>query len=314
MELPGSKADVFISHATEDKENVARPLAKGLRRRRLAVWFDEFSLRPGDELQRSIEEGLRTSRAGVAVLSSAYFSRRWPRLELEALLGREAMDGKPVLIPVWHGVTHGEVYNYSPIVAGRYALLTSRGIRYVLRKIAEELRSRGAALVESSSRPRFDPAPTRLFTYGTAIALEQLGRYLGWRTERTQAAFLNPRIARLKDYQLTFSTPFGVEAPDRGVSNIERSPEAYLEGIVYDLKEGVLTELETTVANRYWFVPVEVELRDGAVLRSHTFIAKAPRSGLKPHRDFLGYMVALAKTAELDSEFVERLKGSGTLE
>lgn len=37
--------DVFISHDSEDKEEVARPLAEVLRRNGLSVWYDEFELK-----------------------------------------------------------------------------------------------------------------------------------------------------------------------------------------------------------------------------------------------------------------------------
>ncbi|MDE0268382.1 MAG: DUF1883 domain-containing protein [Acidimicrobiaceae bacterium] len=36
--------DVFISHAKEDKDAVARPLAHALRQREISVWHDEFEL------------------------------------------------------------------------------------------------------------------------------------------------------------------------------------------------------------------------------------------------------------------------------
>lgn len=61
--------DVFISHASEDKENFVRPLADTLEARRLRPWYDEFTLRPGDSLRRSIDRGLLTSQAGIVVLS-----------------------------------------------------------------------------------------------------------------------------------------------------------------------------------------------------------------------------------------------------
>ena len=44
--------DVFISHASEDKEEVARPLAEALRKNGLSVWYDEFELKIGDSLRR----------------------------------------------------------------------------------------------------------------------------------------------------------------------------------------------------------------------------------------------------------------------
>jgi hypothetical protein len=36
--------DLFISRASEDKDEVARPLAEELTRRGFRVWYDEYSL------------------------------------------------------------------------------------------------------------------------------------------------------------------------------------------------------------------------------------------------------------------------------
>jgi hypothetical protein len=43
--------DVFISHANEDKDDIARPLAEKLKALGLKVWFDEYSLKLGDSLR-----------------------------------------------------------------------------------------------------------------------------------------------------------------------------------------------------------------------------------------------------------------------
>lgn len=40
--------DVFISHASEDKDDFVRHLAESLRRSGLRVWFDELTLTVGD--------------------------------------------------------------------------------------------------------------------------------------------------------------------------------------------------------------------------------------------------------------------------
>lgn len=46
--------DVFISHASEDKNDFVRELAENLRLRRIEVWYDEHSLKIGDSLRQSI--------------------------------------------------------------------------------------------------------------------------------------------------------------------------------------------------------------------------------------------------------------------
>ena len=57
---------VFISHASEDKDAIVRPLATELDARGVDVWYDEFTLRPGDSLRQSIEKGLRDASFAIA--------------------------------------------------------------------------------------------------------------------------------------------------------------------------------------------------------------------------------------------------------
>lgn len=74
-----SKFDVFISHATEDKETLVRPLALALAQHGFKVWYDEFELKLGDSLSKSIDHGLVSSAYGIVILSKAFFSKNWPQ-------------------------------------------------------------------------------------------------------------------------------------------------------------------------------------------------------------------------------------------
>ena len=75
---------IFISHASEDKRTFVRPLAHALKGRGLQIWYDEFSLKLGDSLRRSIDRGLAECSAGVVVLSPSFFAKEWPQRELDA--------------------------------------------------------------------------------------------------------------------------------------------------------------------------------------------------------------------------------------
>ena len=68
------KYDVFISHASEDKDSLVRPLAIALRGLGASVWYDEFSLRIGDSLSGSIDKGLSNSRFGPVVISQNFMT------------------------------------------------------------------------------------------------------------------------------------------------------------------------------------------------------------------------------------------------
>lgn len=67
--------DVFISHASEDKDDIVRPLAHALRERGLGVWYDEFVLKIGDSLRRTIDEGISRSKFGLVVFSESFLPR-----------------------------------------------------------------------------------------------------------------------------------------------------------------------------------------------------------------------------------------------
>src|SRR5262249_7850007 len=77
--------DAFISHASEDKAALARPLADELKARGYSVWLAEYELRVGDSVYGSIDDGLRRARFGVVILSRNFFAKNWPRRELSAL-------------------------------------------------------------------------------------------------------------------------------------------------------------------------------------------------------------------------------------
>lgn len=127
--------DAFISHATEDKETLVKPLARALTRMDYRVWYDEFELRVGDSLRQSIDRGLVNSRFGIVVLSPSFFDRGWPQYELNSLTARE-MDGHKVILPIWHGVDRDDVLAYSPTLADKVALSTRR---LSIKKIAEAM-------------------------------------------------------------------------------------------------------------------------------------------------------------------------------
>lgn len=134
----GKQWDVFISHASEDKEVFVRPLAAALGESGLSVWYDETTLRVGSSLRRAIDEGLAKSRYGVVVLSHAFFSKDWPQQELDGLFSRE-IEAVNVILPVWHNITRDEVVRYSPLLAGRFAANSNSGLGIVVRQLREAM-------------------------------------------------------------------------------------------------------------------------------------------------------------------------------
>lgn len=116
--------DIFISHAWEDKADFVEALAHTLRAAGAEVWYDDFSLRPGDSLRRSIDKGLGSSRFGIVVLSTHFFKKEWPQKELDGLFQLES-SGRSRILPIWHKVSKDEVASFSPTMADKLAFNTS---------------------------------------------------------------------------------------------------------------------------------------------------------------------------------------------
>lgn len=139
--------DVFIAHASEDKDAFVRPLVKKLKQFYLEVWYDEFSLTVGDSLRESIDKGLVKSRYGIVVLSPYFFKKKWPKRELNGLVVREMSEENSVILPIWHNITANEILKYSPPLAGRKAVKSSKGIDMVCDKLLKKLRPKESPLI-----------------------------------------------------------------------------------------------------------------------------------------------------------------------
>ena len=134
-DLADVEYDVFISHASEDKDEIVRPLADALREGGLRVWYDEFELKIGDSLRRKIDSGLANSRFGIVVFSKTFFDKGWTNYELDGIVSR-TVSGDQVLLPIWHNVTKQEVIGYSPSLADKVARNTAS---HTVDEIAEEI-------------------------------------------------------------------------------------------------------------------------------------------------------------------------------
>lgn len=119
------RKDVFLSHASEDKDDIARPLMDALEGRGVSVWFDELQIKVGQSIRQEIESGIAQCRFGVVIVSPDFFRKQWTQAELDALFGKKLEARRDVLLPVWHRVSKDEVMRQSPFLGGILALNSS---------------------------------------------------------------------------------------------------------------------------------------------------------------------------------------------
>ncbi len=212
---------VFISHATEDKESVARPLANALRERRVEVWFDEFVLRPGDSIRESIEAGLAACDYGIVILSPSFFEKRWPQSELNGIFGRALSSDRRFLFPIWHRLSVDDLRPY-PMLADRFALKSDVGASVIAEQvlavaIGDERRLREAEKVFVD----FDPSSRY---YNPPEEVPKLGYELRPGTYAELRAQLRPR-----ELIIAHGNPYGTHLVAGHVTCEERMMEFEME-------------------------------------------------------------------------------------
>ncbi len=142
QEVQGTGWDAFICHASEDKDDFVRPLAEALTQRGLRIWFDEFTLKVGDRLRQSIDRGLAGSTYGIVIISPNFLAKNWPQWELDGLVARE-VEGREVILPVWHNIDFQAVRQHSPMLADRVAVLSRHGLEHVVTELLRAMHAPG---------------------------------------------------------------------------------------------------------------------------------------------------------------------------
>ena len=155
--------DLFISHASEDKDDFVRPLAHALVAEGLQVWFDEFELRIGDSLRQKIDDGLRRSRFGVVVLSPTFFQKHWTQYEMDGLIARQN-SGQRTILPIWHRMTRNEIAEHSPSLLDIIALNSATSTTpEIARGIADVVRSQTPQGTNAPSKATLPQQPNHTF-------------------------------------------------------------------------------------------------------------------------------------------------------
>lgn len=128
--------DVFLCHAWDDRQGIAKELHDLLVSNGVSVWFSEKDVALGVPLMRAIDKGLANSRIGLVLVTPALL-RRLPQegiadKELSALLARDQ------LVPIVHNTTYDALRDVSPLLASRSGLSTAEeSIADVAAKLAE---------------------------------------------------------------------------------------------------------------------------------------------------------------------------------
>lgn len=114
---------IFLCHAWDDRQGIAKELYNLLVANGVSVWFSENDIGLGEPFLRAIDKGLAKSRVGIVLVTPALL-KRLPAAgvadkELSVLLARDQ------LIPIVHNTTYEALRDVSPMLASRNGLSTA---------------------------------------------------------------------------------------------------------------------------------------------------------------------------------------------
>lgn len=133
-----SRKDVFLCHASEDKEEYVKPLYNELINNGISVWYDEGEIIWGDLITDKIQEGIKLSRFAIICFSKNFLKKNWPNSEFRNLYQRQQTEGRKIILPL--------ILNSKEYVLERYPLIKDiayeewdKGIPYLVSQIKKIL-------------------------------------------------------------------------------------------------------------------------------------------------------------------------------
>jgi len=206
--------DAFISHAGEDKEDFAEPLANELENLGLNVWYDDFELSVGDHIPSEIERGLNNSDYGIVVLSEAFFEKSWTQEELNSLIQRDVSESDKVILPICYEISPTEVQSHHTLLGKRYLISgNSSSVSEVAEELYQEILKNSTQPISSDDLEKFDPE-----------TLDYIADVIGRTKKGTEIKQLFERINFEIDWDDAkegsiheYIATFPVEAKERGI-------------------------------------------------------------------------------------------------
>lgn len=149
---PPEKRQIFLSHASEDKESYVYPFAAKLKQAGITYWLDDAEIKWGEQIAGKINNGLAISEYVVVFLSKAFVGRNWTESELFAALSLENEAGRLVVLPIIIGDSK-EILSDYPLLKSKKYKKWDDGIDLLVAEIFREISPADKSILG------FDPKP-----------------------------------------------------------------------------------------------------------------------------------------------------------
>lgn len=131
MAFGGDDFDVFISHASEDKDEVARPIFEACAKLGMKAFLDEAHIGWGQSFTQKINTALGSARTVLAIVSAVSVTKEWPVIEVNTALSLE-VTGQKKVVPLIVGKPD---MSRLPLIQGKDAMAWNGDAAAVARRL-----------------------------------------------------------------------------------------------------------------------------------------------------------------------------------
>lgn len=156
--------DVFISHASEDKDQIARPIFEACQKLGLKCFLDEAHIGWGQSFTQKINTALGSARTVLAIVSPVSVTKEWPVIEVNTALSLE-VSGQKKVVPLIVGKPD---MTKLPLINGKNAMVWSGDAMAVARRVKAAVGGIAPQRPAAPPGPWSKPEPPR--NAGTAFA------------------------------------------------------------------------------------------------------------------------------------------------
>ncbi|MFU9135368.1 TIR domain-containing anti-phage reverse transcriptase [Erwinia tasmaniensis] len=132
--------EIFICHASEDKESMAKPIYESLTALKIHTFIDHVEIKWGDSLIEKINSALSKAKFVIAILSANSVEKKWPLKELHAVLAREINDGKVKLLTLVKEEDEELIQSSLPLLQDKLFMVYKNNPDELAKKVQERLK------------------------------------------------------------------------------------------------------------------------------------------------------------------------------
>ncbi len=131
MAFGGDDFDIFISHASEDKDVIARPIFAACAKLGMKAFLDEAHIGWGQSFTHKINTALGSARTVLAIVSQVSVTKEWPVTEVNTALSFE-VTGQKKVVPLLVGKPD---LSRLPLIQGKDSMVWNGDAAAVARRL-----------------------------------------------------------------------------------------------------------------------------------------------------------------------------------